>query len=170
MNIFALSGNPEIAARAHCDVHVNKMLLEGVQILNGALYERGLDDFAFYGYTHKNHPCTLWAAESWSNFEWLIRLVHHLNKEYRFRFDHDTSHKSYQKLAQHWRKGGEWILPYEEEERTNFALAMPDDVKSSDHIQAYRNYYREYKQPEDWFGYDKGRPEPEWLSVQTPSV
>ena len=165
MNIFALSGNPERAARAHCDKHVNKMILESVQILNGALYERDLDGLAFYGYTHKNHPCTLWAAESWCNFEWLVQLTHYLNREWQMRYDHDKHHTSYRKLLENWHSNSGWILPASEEERTPFALAMPDDVKSADRIQSYRDYYREYKSTEDWFGYDKGRAPPDWLTV-----
>ena len=165
MNIFALHKSPERAARAHCDKHVNKMILESVQILNGSLYERYLDDLAFYGYTHKNHPCTLWAAESWANFEWLVRLTHHLNREWQLRYDHDDHHTSYRKLLTNWYHGDGWVLPAESDERTQFAQAMPDDVKSDDSIQAYREYYREYKSTEDWFGYDKGRDAPEWLTV-----
>jgi hypothetical protein len=163
MNVFALDPDPEIAAQSHCDKHVNKMLLESVQILNGALYERDLDDFAFYGYTHKNHPCTLWAAESWANFEWLIKLTHHLNKEWQFRFDHEKNHTSYQKMIDNWWDRGSWNLPAEADSRTPFALAMAEDVKSFDRVQAYRDYYRQYKQPQDWFTFERGRAPPEWL-------
>lgn len=163
MNIFALDEDPAVAAQAHCDKHVNKMILESVQILNGALYERGLDDLAFYGYTHKHHPCTLWAADSWANFEWVVKLTHYLNKEWRFRYDHDEHHTSYRKLLDNWYDDEDWILPAESEPRTTFALAMPDDVKKDDPIQAYRDYYREYKSTEDWFSYDKGRDKPDWL-------
>jgi hypothetical protein len=164
VNIFVLSEHPAQAARYHADKHVVKMILESAQILNGALYERGLDDLAFYGYTHKNHPCTLWAAESWSNFEWLVQLMHYLNKEYKLRYDHDESHTSYQKMVRHWREDGEWIVPTEPEPRTPYALAVPDDVKQDNPVLTYRDYYREYKSSEDWFGYERGRDEPKWLS------
>lgn len=164
VNVFALSDDPAQAARFHCDRHVTKMILESVQILNTALYERGLDDMAFYGATHKNHPCVLWAAESWSNFEWLVRLTHHLNNEWRFRYDHDEHHTSYRKLLDNWREGGDWILPAEDEPRTTFALAIADDVKQDDPIEAYRDYYRKHKSTEEWFGYDQGRDPPGWLS------
>ena len=163
MNIFALSDDPKLAAQYHCDKHVNKMLLESVQILNGSLYERDLDDLAFYGYNHKHHPCTLWAAESWANFEWLVRLTHHLNNEWRLRYDHDEHHTSYRKLLSNWRADGGWAVPAFEEQRTPFAQAMVDDVKQDDSIAAYRDYYRQYKQPADWFEYSRGRDSPEWL-------
>lgn len=163
MNIFALDQDPAIAAQSHCDKHVNKMLLEGVQILNTALHQRNLSDFAFYSATHTNHPCVLWAAESWANFEWLLRLIHHLNKEYKFRYDHEENHTSYQKVLDNWHDGESWSLPAVADEQTSFAQAMPDDVTSSDAIAAYRDYYREHKSQEDWFTFDKGREPPEWL-------
>lgn len=163
MNIFALDQDPKLAAQYHCDKHVPKMILESLQILNGALYERDLSELAFYGYTHKHHPCTLWAAESWQNFEWVVRLAHHLNKEYKMRYDHDESHTSYQKMVDNWHDGESWTLPATDDELKPFALAMADDVKSSNRIQAYRDYYREYKQPQDWFCYEQGRDSPDWL-------
>jgi len=163
MNVFALSEDPKQAARWHCDKHVVKMLLESVQILNGALYERELDDMAFYGYTHKHHPCTLWAAESWANFEWLVQLTHYLDKEWQLRYDHDYHHTSYHKVLDNWWNGREWTLPAEREPRTKFALAMPEDVKRDDPIMAYRDYYREYKKPEEWFCYECDREAPAWL-------
>lgn len=164
MNIFALSDDPATAAKWHCDTHANKMILESVQILNTALHKRDLGGMAFYSATHKNHPCVEWAAESWGNFEWLVKLTHYLNQEYQSRFDHDSPHKSYMKLRDNWRKDGDWVLPAEDEARTEFAIAVADGVSATDPIEAYREYYREHKQTEDWFSYDKGRTAPEWLS------
>jgi len=110
MNVFALDAEPALAARAHCDKHVNKMILESVQILNTSLHQEGHDDLAFYGATHKNHPCVLWAAESWDNFQWLVKLTHHLNREWQLRFDHDEHHTSYYKLLNNWYGNDGWIL------------------------------------------------------------
>ena len=36
MNIFALSSDPETAAKWHCDCHVNKMIIEAAQMLSTA--------------------------------------------------------------------------------------------------------------------------------------
>lgn len=139
------------------------MLLESVQILNGALYERELVEKTFYGKTHSNHPCVQWAAASWANFEWLVRLTHYLNEEYLFRYDHDESHTSYQKMIANWYDGECWELPTVDQSRDEFVKAMPDEITAPDSIDAYREYYREYKQSEDWFEYNKGRDSPDWL-------
>lgn len=164
MNIFALDQDPKLAARYHCDKHITKLLLESVQILNTSLHKRGLGEMAFYKPAYENHPCVIWATESWANFEWLLRLVHHLDREWRTRYNHDMHHTSYQKVLDNWYDGEFWILPATQEQRTPFAQAMPDDVKSSNAIDAYRDYYREYKASEDWFKFDNGRDPPEWLS------
>jgi len=164
MNIFILDADPERAARYHCDRHVVKMILESVQIMNTALDSRGLSDYTFYGSTHVGHPCVKWAAESWNNMEWLLQLTHYLNKEYRRRYENSENHSSYQKVLDNWYDDG-WLLPAEDEGYTEFAQAMPDDVKNADAIRAYRDYYRQYKATEDWFAYEKSRSEPKWLSV-----
>lgn len=164
MNIFILDADPERAAQYHCDRHVVKMILESVQIMNTALDSRGLSDYTFYGSTHVGHPCVKWAAESWNNMEWLLQLTHYLNKEYRRRYENSENHSSYQKVLDNWYDDG-WLLPAEDEEYTEFAQAMPDDVKNADAIRAYRDYYQQYKATEDWFAYEKSRSEPEWLSV-----
>lgn len=164
MNIFVLDADPERAAQYHCDRHVVKMILESVQIMNTALDSRGLSDYTFYASTHDSHPCVKWAAESWNNMEWLLQLTHYLNKEYRHRYEKSENHSSYQKVLDNWYDDG-WLLPAEDEGYTDFAQAMPDDVKNADTVRAYRDYYQQYKASEDWFGYEKRRGEPKWLSV-----
>lgn len=180
MNIFVLSESPELSAKFQCDKHVNKMILEGVQILNGALYELGLDGEAFYGYTHKNHPCTLWASESWHNFAWLCRHINWLDKEHRIRENNDDHHLSYKKTISNWfdnineipRSNAEVIKNLDfavngHSGMTDHVLAMPDDCKQDDPVKAYRKYYREYKKPKDWFSYKKSpRPKPSWIGSE----
>lgn len=177
MNIFALSECPIEAAQSQCDKHVNKMTLEGVQILNGALYERDLDEHAFYGYTHKNHPCILWAAEKWENFAWLCRHVKWLAYEHWLRFKNNKLHKSYRKVKKCWFQGMPppetgfgviEVLTFAHVENageiTDFPLAMPDDCKGNNYVKSYRKYYREYKQLEEWFTYEKSSSgKPNWL-------
>ena len=58
MNIFILDRNPRIAAHMHCDEHLNKMILEGAQMLstvaNGLLHK---ESSMLYSSTYENHPC-----------------------------------------------------------------------------------------------------------------
>ena len=74
MNIFVVDKNPIEAARALCDVHVNKMIVESMQMLTTALKQSGIlapDELPFRkdgitrysGNAHPHHPCTKWVGE-----------------------------------------------------------------------------------------------------------
>ena len=139
MNIFVLDYNPQIAAEYHCDKHVVKMILESAQILCAVHHKNGHTNVP-YKLTHKNHPCTIWAGESKQNYEWLLALAYNLNEEFKFRFNHDVNHKSYDIID---------ILPDIELPDiglTKFAEAMPDYCKVTDcTVMNYREYYRKEK-------------------------
>ena len=62
-------------------------------MLSVALRLNGIDQG--YRITHKNHPCTKWTRESLSSWKWLRRLSWELNEEYKFCFERQTNHKSY---------------------------------------------------------------------------
>ena len=74
MNIFVVDKNPLRAARALCDIHVNKMIVEGMQMLTTSLKQSGVlapDELPFRkdgitrysGNAHPHHPCTKWVGE-----------------------------------------------------------------------------------------------------------
>ena len=133
MNIFVLDSNIRKCAQYHCDKHVVKMILESAQILSTVLRVSGMD----YGYkaTHANHPCTLWAGKSLSNWKWLRELASALNKEYRFRFEKEINHKSFS-LTQSMP-----VPRIADYGLTSFALAMPEAYKNKNPVIAYRQYY-----------------------------
>jgi hypothetical protein len=132
MNIFVLHDDPYWAALYHCDKHVPKMILESAQMLSTVMGGPYLP-------THKNHPCTLWVAESYANAHWLWLLAKNLNNEYRKRFNHEYDHKSWQAI-----KHLAMLMPnyLPDEPMTPFAQAMPDEYKNDDAVTAYRAYYR----------------------------
>lgn len=134
MNIFILDLDPAKCARYHCDKHVIKMLLEAAQMLCTVAGSYG---YAVpYKPTHKNHPCTLWVAESIENWHWLVRLSLELNKEYRYRFAHDVDHKSWTVI----KKLQSPKLP--QIKQTPFVLVMPEVYKAlTDPVIAYRKFY-----------------------------
>lgn len=143
MNIFILDNNPALAAQAHADIHVNKMILESAQMLctvYGGPYRP----------THKNHPCTLWVAKSEANAAWLKELAYYLNEEAKLRYGKSTDHKSWEVIA---------ALPIKDRGViTPFAQAMPEELRSADAVQSYRAYYRtkpkihwEYTEPPEWW-------------------
>ena len=123
-----------MAAQAHADRHVVKMILETAQILCTVLNELGYS--TPYKSTHKNHPSVMWAKKSKNNFLWLKELGLELGKEYTYRYG--KIHKSALIIEN---------LPdpdenkFKEKTLTSFALAMPEQYKTSDPVVSYRNYY-----------------------------
>ena len=161
MNIFVLDYNPKVAAEYHCDKHVVKMILESAQILcavhrkvylktmkkqytpyemeQSLIAERLIKEIP-YKLTHANHPCTIWAGTSRSNYLWLTELAEHLNNEFMFRFNHEVNHKSYDVIA----NLPDIDLP--DIGLTKFAEAMPDYCKVTEcTVMNYREYYRKEK-------------------------
>ena len=161
MNIFVLDYNPQVAAEYHCDKHVVKMILESAQILcavhhkvylktmkkqytplemEQSLIAESLIKEIPYKLTHANHPCTIWAGTSRSNYLWLTELAKHLNNEFMFRFNHEVNHKSYVVIA----NLPDIDLP--DTGLTKFAEAMPDYCKVTDcTVMNYREYYKKEK-------------------------
>lgn len=128
MNIFILDNDPVKAAQMLCDKHIVKMCLETAQILstiNGGPYKS----------THAKHPCTLWAGLNRSNYKWLIEHGIGIAEEYTFRFN--KVHKSEDVI----RALEEPLVPISDSELTTFAMAMPDEFRQENAVEAYRDYY-----------------------------
>ncbi len=134
MNIFVLDKNPQNAAIMMCDKHVVKMIVETAQMLCTVARDNGHD--APYRSTHKNHPCTLWAAESASNWRWLVDHGLALCREYTARYG--KIHKTQQVME--WARDNR-VGPSKDKGLTPFRLAMPPEYKQADPVQSYRNYY-----------------------------
>jgi hypothetical protein len=92
MNIFVTNPNPKVCAEALDDLRLNKMILETAQLLSTAIRFHGhIGDLA-YKSTHVNHPCSMWARETVSNYAWLLGHFYALCQE---RFERTgKTHKS----------------------------------------------------------------------------
>ena len=136
MNIFFLDEDPTMSAQYHVDKHVVKMILETAQLLCGVHHATAPDNtYVPYKLSHKNHPCSIWARTSLSNYLYLCELGLELCKEYTYRYG--KRHKSQDVI--------EWCLINKpnvpDVEFTEPAKAMPDEYKVGDVVQSYRNYY-----------------------------
>lgn len=146
MNIFILSLLPKEIAEFMMDKHVSKILLEAVQMLCTARRVLEPDDEEvnknLYKLAHKNHPVTIWCRKSKANFIWVLNLVECLHNEWKYRYNHAESkqHKSYL-MALYLKNNIPSDDKFEEKGLTPFALAMPDEYKTSDPVVSYRNYY-----------------------------
>lgn len=185
MNIFYLSHSPEQCAAMHNDKHTVKMVLEYAQLLSTA--HRVLDgrrvvglsklnrkrtyyslpddrDGVLYSATHINHPSAVWVRQSYENYVWLHKLLHHLCKEYTLRYG--KVHKVESSDLLH-----ALYLPPDALNPTRGVIsfsqptpAMPDTYKvPGDSIASYRNYYNGGKQHlASW----KVRGVPSWYTLQ----
>lgn len=156
MNIFFLHVNPKLCAKFHCDKHCVKMILEICQMLWTAVHIHGVQGWQstvpytvkVYKPTHKNHPMNVWVRSSLRNFYWSVCLGLELCKEYTDRY-----HKTHacEKMLRWFRKKYTTLVnlpgtlclhtPSVPKGCTTPPLCMPDEFKTSDVVQSYRNYY-----------------------------
>ena len=143
MNIFVLDTNPKKCAKLHVDKHVVKMILEHAQMICTTHHLHPSLEYEYdipYKKTHENHPCTKWLRDSIENYDWLYKMTKALNDEYKFRFNHNVNHKSFDVIES---------LPVPNipnVSMTRFARAMPDECKVGNNVvQSYRKYYRDEK-------------------------
>ena len=162
MNIFYLDSDPVKSAELHCDKHVVKMIIEYAQlmstahrVLDGDLYEdRTANNHRIkrwrlgdsnmenvvYKASHINHPSAIWTRASDSNYQFVYDMFVALCNEYTHRYGrvHLTEEKL-KDLLQHLPNNiasADFVEPPQ---------AMPDDVKTTNAVDAYQNYYRVYK-------------------------
>lgn len=140
MNIFILDDDPGLAAQYHCDKHVVKMILETVQILMTTLHHYEFEHIP-YKPTHVNHPCVVWARQSFANFHWLNELGAALVEEWRYRWNHARNHKAWESWMFCKCINAARGITWPQEGFTPAAQAMPEWCKDESTVQAYRNYY-----------------------------
>jgi hypothetical protein len=133
MNIFVTHKCPTASAKALDDKRVVKMVLESCQILNTVLIKLNKKGIG-YKATHENHPCVLWAAESFENYLWLLDHFDALVNEY------------YERYSKH-HKCGEYYteLLYQSKLATFHAMALTPFVNCTDfkHIEDVHEAYKE---------------------------
>jgi hypothetical protein len=112
-----------------------------------------------YSLSHQNHPCATWARESDSNYRWLYALFQETAVEYTHRYG--RIHKTVADI-------GSFLMSPPKNipagDRTPFALAMGDEFKDEDAVQAYRNYYLG---PKAAFARWTNRATPDWFKTAT---
>lgn len=164
MNIFYTDSDPTLAAQSLPDRHIVKMPVETVQMLVSSLmrYDCNHGVLTQAGNIHKggyaNHPCTVWAGNTQSNFLWLLKHGHELCREYTFRYGRvhfAESQLSVIDLLSDFIPDGKLTFP---------ALAMPDRLQVSDPVESYRNCIRaKVNEKPGVFLWNRGRAKPEWM-------
>jgi hypothetical protein len=164
MNVFFLDRDPMVAAQAHCDKHVVKMILESAQLLSTA--HRVLDgtdgvlpderNDVLYKSTHKNHPSAVWVRRELDHYRWVHDLLYFLIGEFRYRYGKPHATERLQPYLLDAPHNIPMDGPFIMEDPPQ---CMPDDSKNPDTVLAYRTYYAKHKYHiASW----KRRGTPEW--------
>lgn len=138
MNIFILDSDLKTNAKYYCDKHVVKMILESAQLLCTVVNLKG--GVAPYKTTHINHPCTKWLMEDGSHWDMLVDLVKDLNEEYKYRFNHEHNHKSFDVIMSLNKP------KYDTNQFKGMFNSVTDEVRRTnivDTIRLYREYYKD---------------------------
>lgn len=152
MNIFAVDTDPVKAARQLPDRHVTKMILESAQMLSivfskhywdiGEVMKVDGTPFKTQKGAFKNHPCTIWVADSFPNCAWLIQHACGLCDEFSLRYGklHGLTKSIFETKKLYHRETRSTILDHLSV--VNFARAMPDEFKFDDTISDVTAYQR----------------------------
>lgn len=137
MNLFATHDCPIMSAQDHCDTHCLKMCVEVNQLLSTAHVVLDGVQLA-YKKTHQNHPSAVWVRQSSGNYQWAYEHYVALCKEYEFRTGKVHKSSEHIDVLKNLPKN----IPIGD--RTEFAMAMPDEFKKhaifGSPCAAYRNY------------------------------
>ena len=163
MNIFALSEDPEQAAKWQVDKHVVKMLLEHCQMLCTTFHLQHI--IAPYKRTHENHPCSRWVRSSYDNFKWTLEHAYSTASEYKERYG--RRHKSQDVLD--WCNANTHRLSFSSNKLSKFAIAINEDsscralsdFNENDSVNCYRLFYiNDKKHLHNW-----KQNMPSWISL-----
>ena len=154
MNIFATDLNPYKSAAVQIDKHVVKMCVESLQMISAIMHLLGIN--APYKSVMLNHPCTIWARQTSTNFAWLVVHAHALCEEYTRRYGkvhsveknlilyRDNIYKACREIQYHNRN--EDLTPFANAMADKYRLQKEDDEDDFDFaIRSYQHYYLEGK-------------------------
>jgi hypothetical protein len=102
---------------------------------NGAHYRWEVQNAKCYQVAHANHPCSIWARETSGNYNWLFRLFNGCLREYTQRYGKKHSAERIANFV------SQTPINIKQAERSQFALAMPEEYKHEDAVEAYRRFY-----------------------------
>lgn len=152
MNLFILDQDPYIAATYYQDLHVNKIIIEGAQMLAAAypLDRLAQDDVPKTQkgrprrHAYQKHPMTIWVTENLSNFQWTIDHITALCNEYEYRFDRP---RHFTRDFIDWCDTNLPDLPNLPQtlQPQCFTKSFPECLVEGDPVAGYQNYYNTAK-------------------------
>ncbi len=141
MNIFYFTHDIKLNSKLLDDKRLVKMILETTQLLSNGLC---LNNQKYpYKPTHLKHPCSIWAAKSKGNWNWLKEYGLALSKEYTRRYK--RKHKCEDIIKSMKYQNGKNNRFY------NPPQCMPEKYKNNETTMAYMHYYAEEKFNPNYF-------------------
>jgi len=151
MNLFILNTNPVLAAQQYQDLHVNKIVCEGSQMLATAYPLSRLAELDCPRtqkdtprvHSYLKHPMTMWVNNNLSNFNWALEHILALSDEYTFRSG--KVHFSLRFL--------QWVASNKPSNKPESCITehpqcfstYPECIVPGDPVAGYRNYYNKAK-------------------------
>lgn len=186
MNIFATNLNPYKAAAVQIDKHVVKMCVESLQMISAIMHLLGIN--APYKSVMLNHPCTIWARQTSTNFAWLVVHAHALCEEYTRRYGkvhsveknlilyRDNIYKACREIQYH--NKNENLTPFAIAMADKYRLQKEDDEDDFEFaIRSYQHYYLQgkwkfasWKDRHHVAGRGTFRPKVEYLTPINPTI
>ncbi len=158
VNFFYLDKNPKKCAKFYCNKHVNKIMIEILQILSYIFHDEGIiaPPYKKTKVINKNLAPYIWAKTSISNYKYCVELADELCKEYKFRYEKST-HAC--ECAINWFKNN---IPKNIKKKGRTKFLFTENVKSygkylKDPIEASKYIYVDYKCKNDNWG-KRGKP------------
>ena len=151
MNLFILDLDPQKAAQYYQDLHINKIIIEGTQLLAAAYPLERLAEpdcprtqkGTPRKHGHYNHPMTKWVRTNNSNFIWTLNHLDSLYQERLYRFEKHHFSKDFIE----WVRNNPSDLPVGSltEHPQCFAVSFPQCIVPGNPVKGYQNYYNEGK-------------------------
>ncbi len=173
MNIFVLDECPKLAAEMLCDKHVVSQVKETAQMLAAVAHRYGADPNTLpltkgtgtpMKNSYPNHPCTLWAGETYENYSWLAAHGLAIAKQKTLRFGTPSfCEKQIRSLVRIIE-----TLPLPQTGQTEHAVAIRDDkrcrkVRGFDKLDAVGQYRMYYIYDKPFAKWQKLQNRPEWM-------
>ena len=145
VNFFYLDKDPKLCAQYYCDKHVNKILIEILQILSQIHhnFEKKTPPYKKSSLISETLAPYVWASSSINNYKYCLSLAEELLKEYKFRFEKDE-HKCEKVIL--WFKDN---FPKSIKKKNKTKIKFTNNVKVYgeyfDDITAFRYVYVDFK-------------------------
>ena len=145
VNFFYLDKDPKLCAQYYCDKHVNKILIEILQILSQIHhnFEKKIPPYKKSSLIGDTLAPYVWALSSINNYKYCLLLAEELLKEYKFRFEKDE-HKCEKVIL--WFKNN---FPKSIKKKNRTKIKFTNNVKVYgeyfDDITAFRYVYVDFK-------------------------